>query len=40
MAFVRTALIIVGLMLGWTAVRAHPVETPPAAGMSAGLTGR
>ena len=25
MAFVRTGLIIVALVLGWSAVRAHPV---------------
>ncbi len=28
MAFVRTGLIIVALMLGWSAVRAHPVGVP------------
>ena len=26
MAFVRTGLIIVVLVLGWSAVRAHPME--------------
>ena len=28
MAFVRTGLIIVSLVLGWSAVRAHPVGQP------------
>lgn len=26
MAFVRTGLIIVALVLGWSAVRAHPMR--------------
>lgn len=28
MAFVRVGLIIAALVLGWTAVRAHPVAVP------------
>ena len=28
MAFVRTGLIIVALVLGWSAVRAHPMRLP------------
>jgi hypothetical protein len=32
MAFVRTGLIIVTLVLGWSAVRAHPVGVPGLAG--------
>jgi hypothetical protein len=32
MAFVRTGLIIVALVLGWSAVRAHPVGVPVPAG--------
>ena len=36
MAFVRTGLIIVALVLGWSAVRAHPVMAlPPAASVPA-----
>lgn len=37
MVFVRTGLIIVALLLGWTAVRAHPAgaPAPAAAGQAA-----
>ena len=35
MAFLRTALIIVALVLGWTVVRAHPL--PPAPAQAAAL---
>ena len=36
MAFVRTGLLIVLLVLGWTAVRAHPLG-PPAAPVASPL---
>jgi len=28
MTFLRTGLLIVGLVLGWSAVREHPVRVP------------
>ena len=35
MAFVRTGLIIVALVLGWSAVRAHPADVPTLAEATA-----